>query len=415
MENIIMSPLKTLLHNTPQEWSDATQNTAYLLTGTDHDHPPEWIKAHYGDAFPEIECFQNYGMNDLVAKRADRLLANGGFKRIIPMAEADVLRAAWLRERHGLTGIRPEDAVYMRDKFLMKQCAAAAGVPVAEFRKVRNAFELLDFADAVGFPLVLKPISGKGSAETFILNSETELDSLLSTGIFAGIDREPDMLAEAFVDGIQLRVDGYYSQGVCRFMSAAQYIGSHIDFLHGGFMSSTILDAHSELSREVIGFTRNLLEKVLPFGPDGLFHVELWQRPDGKLVLGEAAQRLGGGSVSQGNRASFGVDFTMAAVRAFCGFEPHDWPQMEALQEQLAGQTTISPQVGVLTKVPQSAPFDWVLDYTHAPAGRRYQAMRHTNGEIATFIVSGATSDQVEERLRTCVDWFYANTEWSDE
>ncbi|WP_157868929.1 ATP-grasp domain-containing protein [Streptomyces atriruber] len=414
MENIIMSPLKVLLRNTPQEWADATQNTAHLLTGTDRDHPPEWIKEHYGAAFPEIECFANYAMNDLVGKRADHLLANGGFKRVIPMAEADVLRAAWLRERHGLAGIRPEDAVYLRDKFLMKQCASAAGVPVAEFRKVRNAFELLDFADAVGFPVVLKPIAGKGSADTYILDSEAELDALLSEGIFAGIEREPDMLAESFVHGTQLRVDGYYSQGVCRYMSAARYIGSHIDFLHGGFMGSTMLDARGDLAREAVGFTRNLLENVLPFGPEGLFHVELWQRPDGRLVLGEAAQRLGGGSIFEENRAGFGVDFKMAAVRAFCGFEPYDWPLTEALQERISGQTTISPRPGVLTKVPESVPFDWVIDYSCAPAGRRYQAMRHTNGEIATFLVTGETSEQVEERLRACVDWFYANAEWSD-
>jgi biotin carboxylase len=402
---MIMSPLSALLRSTPREWSDATQNTAYLLTGTDCDHPPEWIKAHYGDAFQEIECFENYEANDLVAKRADHLLANGGFKRIIPMTEADVLRAAWLRKRHGLAGIPPEDVVYMRDKLFMKQCASAAGVPVAEGRRVRNAFELLDFADTVGFPVVLKPISGRGSAETFILSSQTELDSLLSAGIFAGADREPDMLAEAFVDGTQFHVDGYYSQGVCRFMSAARYVGSHLDFFQGGgFLGSTILDAQSDIFRELIEFTRNLLENVLPFGPDGLFHVEIWQRPNGELVLGEAAQRLAGGPIFEESRASFGVDYKMDAVRAFCGFEPCDWPRTEALQKQIAGHGEIS-SARVLTKAPQSAPFDWVLDYK----------LRHTSSEIVTFVVSGATSDQVEERLRICADWFYANAEWSDE
>ncbi|MFF4960956.1 acetyl-CoA carboxylase biotin carboxylase subunit family protein [Streptomyces sp. NPDC001222] len=415
MSNLIFCNLKVLLRNTPEEWLEATGGSATLVTGIDQDHTAVWLAENYGDAFADIYGFSNYAVNDLVLKSADALVSGGSFTRIVAMTEVDVMRAAILRERHGIPGLLPKDAIYMRDKILMKERAAESGILVPRDRKVSNALEVMDFIDEVGYPVVLKPSCGAGSMHTFVIGSEQELDRVLEGGCFSGspVDMMPELLLEEFIHGEQYHINGFYADGKCHFMNVGRYIGTHLDFLHGRHMASTLLDARSALSQEIVAFVRKMLETALPFGPDGMFYVEIFQRPDGQLVMGEVGARIGGLSVYEESRFGFGVDFKMAAVRAFCGRGTPQWPVAEELQRGFVGHVVISPQPGFLEVIPQECPFDWVLDYRASPAGRRYSAMRGTNGEIATIIVSGENEADVEQNLLQATQWFYENTKWS--
>ncbi|WP_438493522.1 ATP-grasp domain-containing protein [Streptomyces asiaticus] len=416
MTNLILCNLKVLLRSTPQEWLAATEGTATLVTGADALHDKDWLIKHYGDTFAAIHSYPNYSMNDAVLKAVDKVLSEGAFERIIAMSEADVMRAAILRERHGLPGLRPEDAIRMRDKFLMKEYASSNGVPVARYRKVRNALDITDFIDEVGYPVVLKPVCGAGSMHTFVLGSEQELDRVLAGGCFSGfvVDKMPELLVEEFVHGQQFRIDGFYADGQCQYGTAARLIGTNLEFLAGRHFGNSLLDAGSELSQKIVTFACDVLENGLPFGSEGMFHMEIWQRPDGQLVFGEVGARLGGISIFEENRYGFGVDFKMAAVRALCGLGVPNWPTPKEMQQRFAGHVVISPQAGFLEKVPDACPFDWVLDYKVGPAGRRYSMMRGSNDELATVMVTGACEEEVEEHLQQAAQWFYENTVWSD-
>ncbi|MCJ0875388.1 acetyl-CoA carboxylase biotin carboxylase subunit family protein [Streptomyces sp. AP-93] len=375
-----------------------------------------WLTERYGAAFAAIHGFPKYSANDKVLKAADALLTAGSFSRIVAMTESDVMRAAALRERHGIPGLLPNDAVYMRDKSLMKERAAENGIPVPRDRKVTNALEIADFIDQVGYPVVLKPFCGAGSMNTHVIESEQELDRILEGGCFSNsaVDMMRELLLEEFVHGEQYHINGFYADGQCHFMNVGRYVGTHLDFLHGRHLASVLLDAKSELSRKIVAFSRNLLEKALPFGPDGMFYVEIFESTDGTLVMGEVGARIGGLSVYEESRLGFGVDFKMAAVRAFCGRGVPQWPVTEELQQQFVGHVVFSPQLGFLEEIPHECPFDWVLDYQASPAGRRYSAMRGTNGEVATIIVGGENEKDVQQNLVQATQWFYDNTKWSN-
>jgi hypothetical protein len=413
---LILCNLKVLLRSTPEEWLAATEGTATLITGTDELHNAAWLEKHYGDSFKEIHGFPKYAMNDMVLKAADGIVSEGSFSRIIAMSEVDVMRAAWLRERHGIDGLGPDDALRMRDKFLMKESVRAHGVPVPRYRKVRNALDITDFIAVVGYPVVVKPVCGAGSMHTFVIESETDLDEILTGGCFSGfvVDKMPELLVEEYVHGQQFRIDGFYADGTCRYITVARLIGTNLEFLGGRHFANSLLDAGSELSQEIIAFSRDVLENGLPFGPEGMFHMELWRRPDGSLVFGEAGARLGGISIFEENRFGFGVDFKMAAVRALCGLGVPDWPEPKEMQKRFAGHVVISPQAGFLEKVPETCPFDWVLDYRVGPAGRRYSMMVGSNDELATVMVTGASEKEVEDHLQQAAQWFYENSVWSD-
>ncbi|MFD4986520.1 acetyl-CoA carboxylase biotin carboxylase subunit family protein [Streptomyces sp. NPDC058374] len=416
MDNLVLSNLKVLLRSTPEEWLAATDGTATLVTGTDAEHSLEWLNREYGSAFAAIHAFPNYTMNDAVLKHLDKIVAKGNFRRIIAMSEADVMRASLLRERHGIPGLTWDQALHMRDKYLMKQPLKELGIPVPRARKVRNALDVVDFAAEVGYPIVLKPVCGAGSMHTYVIESEKELDDVLEDGYFSGfiVDKMPVLLAEEFIQGQQYRVDGFYADGKCQYITAARLIGTNLEFLSGRHFANALLDAGSELSEKITSFARNVLESALPFGPEGMFHMEVWQRPNGEIVFGEVGARLGGISIFEENRFGFEVDYKMAAVRALCGLGTPDWPSPAELQRRFAGHVVISPQAGFLESVPQSCPFDWVVDYKCKPAGQRYSLMRASNDEVAMIMVTGSSEHEVENRLQEAAQWFYDTAVWSE-
>src|SRR5262249_22063142 len=86
----------------------------------------------------------------------------------------------------------------------------SVGVPTAASAAVSSAASAHEFAERVGFPLILKPRSGAGAAGTVRVDSESELDSAL--GVFCGQGVE-SIAVEEFVEGHDsfydtIRVDG---------------------------------------------------------------------------------------------------------------------------------------------------------------------------------------------------------------
>src|SRR5207248_465302 len=93
--------------------------------------------------------------------------------------EVLVTLAARLRERWGLPGMSPDTVRGFRDKELMKERVRAAGLRVPRSRRVRTEREVREAAEAIGLPLILKPISGAGSADTYAVRTRAELEAAL--------------------------------------------------------------------------------------------------------------------------------------------------------------------------------------------------------------------------------------------
>src|SRR4029077_7035829 len=86
----------------------------------------------------------------LRGREVDRVLANW---------EVMVLTAARRRERFGVPGMTVDAVEGFRDKQLMKERVAAAGLRVPRSARVRPAKEAHAAAARLGYPLVLKPIA----------------------------------------------------------------------------------------------------------------------------------------------------------------------------------------------------------------------------------------------------------------
>ena len=114
----------------------------------------------------------------------DRVLANW---------EPLVIMAARLRERFGMPGMSVDTVRGFRDKQLMKERVAAAGLRVPHARRVRTVDEVRAALETIGYPAIIKPISGAGSADTYRVDSARRARAVL-----------PDMrhVAEAMLRGV---------------------------------------------------------------------------------------------------------------------------------------------------------------------------------------------------------------------
>ncbi len=141
--------------------------------------------------------------------------------RVEAQWEPLVILAARLREQLGVPGMSLDTVMGFRDKELMKRRIAAAGLRVPHSARVRTPSEAWAAAERIGFPLIVKPIAGAGSADTYRVDDAAELKRVL-----ARVRHVAEVSVEEFVDGEEFTYDTLCLGGApclreCRAVSPA--------------------------------------------------------------------------------------------------------------------------------------------------------------------------------------------------
>ena len=106
-------------------------------------------------------------------------------------------RDAKLRtEFHITSGFQEEDMVRTRYKSGMKAFYAKAGIPTARYHLVKDYEPAREFANKVGYPVVVKPDNGVGANATYKLKTDADLEFF-----FATKDNSVQYIMEEFVNG----------------------------------------------------------------------------------------------------------------------------------------------------------------------------------------------------------------------
>lgn len=416
MKVLILSSFKVLLRWSEVEIKKALNGVSPIfavgnLTDTDRAK----LKDAIGIYSENVYEYDNYIRSSVILIQFHELALKNDVSYIVAMSEMDVMRAAILREKIGLKGMKPEAGLFFRDKFLMKSRLVEHGIKVADHHLVHNALDLKFACRELGYPAVIKPPMGRGSNGVSVIKDEDELYDFLIHFDWNDIGYEVPLLVEGFVEGDLYRIDGVISQGKMAFISAAMYWGSHLNYLEGGFLGSVMLDPESQKAKDLIALTENVLFDVLPFGDNGSFHVEIFKTPEGEFVFNEAASRLGGGSIIEEVEASFGVNIKTLFLAA--EIESHE--AIEAILDNAhttfipAAQLHISPQPKKLEKAPESCDREQVYLYElMSKVGDDYKLMSHTNSEVARFVLHGGTPEKLEVELEETIAWFKEETVW---
>ena len=209
------------------------------------------------------------------------------FERVICLWEPGVLLAAKTREALGVPGMTLEEATPFRDKDTMKERVSAAGVRTPRHRAATTAKEVREAAKKIGFPVIVKPIAGAGSMDTYRANDAKELDAAL--GKMGHIDK---VNVEEFVDGEEYTYDTICVDGRILYQNVSYYRPRPLAFRSTEWISPMtycLRDLSDPQLAHGIAMGKEVL-KALEFRT-GFTHMEWYRKTDGETVFGEIAAR----------------------------------------------------------------------------------------------------------------------------
>jgi biotin carboxylase len=284
--------------------------TVYGVGDTPVGDLPASLKPHLADYLQVPRILDE---PDVVA-RVHAWLRGREVDRVLANWEVLVETAARLRERFDLPGMSVDTVRGFRDKQLMKERVAAAGLRVPRAERVRTVPEARAAAARMGYPLVLKPIAGAGSADTYRIESDGELESALRQMLHVS-----EASCEEYIDGEEFTFDTVCVGGVPLFMNVAQYLPKPIVARSEEWISPVIVTVRDleqpklakgiELGKSVLG--------ALGMG-DGFTHMEWFRKPSGEVVFGEIGCRPGGAHLVDQMNYTCDIDLFREWARTVC-------------------------------------------------------------------------------------------------
>jgi biotin carboxylase len=271
---------------------------------------PGWFAAHAASVLPVT------GVDAIVAAvRAAGTPVDG----VWTYDEFSVVTAAEVAERLGLPTSGAAVARRCRDKHLMREALATAGVPSARHARVTGLDEAREAAQRIGYPVVVKPVALAGSIGVTRADDDAGLAAAFVAASGSGHPvygtSGPTVLVEEHLDGPEVSVecvvdaDGVHAVAVTRkdlgpepfFEEVGHVVAPGEPLPEQDAVLAVTRAAHAALGVTV-----------------GATHTELRLTSTGPRVV-ELALRTGGDLIPRLVRLATGVDLTVAAAAAALG------------------------------------------------------------------------------------------------
>jgi biotin carboxylase len=251
------------------------------------DQSPEALPATARDALAHYVQVGSLAAEDQVAATVRDLARRLRIDLVECLWEPYMILAARLREELGLPGLTVQQTLPFRDKEQMKQLLDAAGLRTPWHVAAGTVADVWAAAERVGFPLIVKPIDGAGSADTYRADSAADLDAILPM-----VRHVPQVSVEEFIDAEEFTYDTICAGGRVLFENICQYHPRPLlTKMHEWI--SPITMALRDLDEPGLQGGRELgaaVLRVLGFR-DGFTHMEWYRKADGEVVFGEIGAR----------------------------------------------------------------------------------------------------------------------------
>lgn len=277
----------------PTEMNDFVRGLAEVgadVVGIGDQHEsavPERARRHLA-AYFQVSSFSH---EDELVELARSLAARVGFDFVESLWEPLMVPAARIREELGIPGMSVQQTVPFRDKEAMKLVLDRAGVRTPWHRRATNVAEVRGALSDVGYPAIIKPIAGAGSADTYRVNGPLEAE-----GILPLLRHVAELSVEEFIDGEEFTFDTVCAKGEILFHNICWYrprplIGKSNEWIS----QQTVVLRNPDVEHLAVG--RELGERVLQAMDfqDGFTHMEWYLKSDGEAVFGEIGSRPPGG------------------------------------------------------------------------------------------------------------------------
>jgi len=221
---------------------------------------------------------------------------------------------AHVREAFGLPGPGAEASGAFRDKERMKQVLDAAGIRTPRHARASTEADCREAAARIGYPLILKPIAGAGSADTYHLADEGEFDKALRL-----LRHVPEVSVEEYVDGEEYTFDTVCANGEILFHNVSWYRPKPLIMRQNPWISPVSIALRDTSVPEIaigVDLGRRVI-RALGF-ESGITHMEWFRTPAGEAVFGEIGGRAPGGRLVHAMNYSADIDVFRGWASAVC-------------------------------------------------------------------------------------------------
>ncbi len=245
---------------------------------------PEMARKHLSDYLQVSDLFTDPASG---IKQIRSWLGARTLDRICCLWEPGIEIAAQIREALGVPGQSYEQALRFRNKDLMKQALSAGGVRVPRHEAATDSKGVWAAAEKIGYPLIIKPIAGAGSMDTFRCDDPAALKAAI-----AKLGHIQEVSVEEFIDGDEYTYDTVCARGDIAYFHIGFYRPRPLIARTNEWISPQTL-TYKNVDDEKLAGGRAMGEQVLEvLGYDtGFTHMEWYLKSDGEAVFGEVAAR----------------------------------------------------------------------------------------------------------------------------
>ncbi len=268
------------------EFTRGLAETGARVFGVGDSHP---------DSMPALvrKCLSDYihvrslWDEDAVIAAVRERLKGHSLDRIECLWEPAIILAARLREAFGVPGLSVEQATPFRDKERMKQVLDRAGIRTPRHVAASTAAQVWEAAEAIGFPVIIKPIAGAGSADTYRVNDRDELRAVLPR-----LQHVASVSVEEFVDGEEFTFDAITVGGKIAYYNIAWYRPRPLVARSNEWISPQVIALKNINQPDLKDGVKMGFEVIDALGFDsGFTHMEWYRKADGEVVFGEIGAR----------------------------------------------------------------------------------------------------------------------------
>ena len=270
-----------------RHFSVALKNTGARVLGIG-DEPYHQLNSTLKSALTEYYEVKNmHSYNDLIRACGYFTHKYGKIDRLDSLNEYWLDTEADLRDDFNICGLRKKDMKNIKCKSAMKEVYRKAGLRVAKGKIIKTLKEAEKFIKGAGYPVVAKPDSGVGAANTYKINNAEELKD-----IFAEIPENASYIMEEFITG-----DIYSFDGLADADSNAIHCTCHV--FSQGVMETVNDDMHinyyslRDIPKELEEAGKKCLKAFNV--KERFFHLEFFHTPKGKFIPLEVNIRPPGG------------------------------------------------------------------------------------------------------------------------
>ncbi len=251
------------------------------------DTPVSGLPAAAREALADYHQISSFADEDAVVADALAIAGRVRIERVACLWEPLMVMAARIRERLGLPGMTVEETVPFRDKETMKQVLDRAGIRTPRHARADRAQEVLEAAERIGYPLIVKPIAGAGSADTHRVDDRAGLDAVLRQ-----VRHVREVSVEEFIEGEEFTFDTVCANGEIVFYNICSYrprplIARQLEWISPQTVALRDPDVPYLAAGRALG---EAVLKAMNFRT-GFTHMEWHLKADGEAVFGEIAAR----------------------------------------------------------------------------------------------------------------------------